>query len=204
VPRVAFVASGLPKPYVETHAVGYAWIVIAVVTGVLELSGALRSRSEATARDRGSQLVIRLCAVPGVILLILSPRIAPGAAIQAPLIASIVGLVVFASGEALRIWSRLTLGRYFTYSVMTSSDQPVITNGPYRLVRHPSYTGVLLIVLGIGTVYGNWLGLGCFALTYLAGLLYRIHVEERALFEDLGDRYKAFAAGRKRLIPHVW
>jgi protein-S-isoprenylcysteine O-methyltransferase Ste14 len=112
--------------------------------------------------------------------------------------------VIFSSGEAMRVWSKVTLGRYFTYAVMTSNDQPVITSGPYRFLRHPSYTGILLIAIGAGATWGNWLGLGALTLTTLAGLSYRISVEERALLEELGDRYRTYADQHKRLIPFVW
>jgi protein-S-isoprenylcysteine O-methyltransferase Ste14 len=98
----------------------------------------------------------------------------------------------------------MTLGRYFTFAVMTSPDQPVITSGPYRFVRHPGYTGVILVVLGAGLIAGNWLGLAGWALLVIAPLLYRIHIEENALLSALGDRYAAYAAHHKRLVPLVW
>jgi protein-S-isoprenylcysteine O-methyltransferase Ste14 len=116
----------------------------------------------------------------------------------------IAGIVIFSAGEALRVSAKVALGRYFTYTVMTSSDQPVITSGPYRSLRHPSYTGILLIVIGAGAVWGNWLGLGVLTLMTLVGLVYRIHVEEKALLEELGERYRTYAEHHKRLIPFVW
>jgi protein-S-isoprenylcysteine O-methyltransferase Ste14 len=87
---------------------------------------------------------------------------------------------------------------------MTSSDQPVITNGPYRFVRHPSYTGTLLIVVGIGALWGNWLGLGALTVLSAVGVAYRISVEEKALLGELGDRYRTYAEHHKRLLPFVW
>jgi protein-S-isoprenylcysteine O-methyltransferase Ste14 len=87
---------------------------------------------------------------------------------------------------------------------MTSADQPVITSGPYRFVRHPSYAGIVLVLTGIGITYGNWLSLAALALVPLIGFVYRIHVEEAALAATLGSRYTSYAAGRKRLIPFVW
>jgi protein-S-isoprenylcysteine O-methyltransferase Ste14 len=137
-------------------------------------------------------------------VLIASPKIAPGAEIRPPLAPVVVGMVLFATGEALRVWAKVALGRYFTYTVMTSSDQPVITSCPYRYVRHPSYTGILLIAIGTGTVWGNWLGLAALTLGTLVGLVYRIYVEEKALLEELGDRYRRYAEGHKRLAPFVW
>jgi len=192
------------KPYFETHSIRYAWLVVGIAAGVIELSGAFRQREEATRRDRGSLVVLRICTLPGVILLVFSPRILPAAEIRPPLVSAIVGLVVFSAGEALRVWSKVTLGRYFTYTVMTSSDQPVITNGPYRFVRHPSYTGTLLIVVGIGALWGNWLGLGALTVLSAVGVAYRISVEEKALLGELGDRYRTYAEHHKRLLPFVW
>jgi protein-S-isoprenylcysteine O-methyltransferase Ste14 len=198
------VALALVKPYVETHQIKFVWLAVAAVVVVSELTGLFRRRAEATNRDRGSQIILRLCVTPGALLLVLSPKIAPAAEIHPPLVSVIVGIVLFAGGEAVRVWARLTLGRYFTYTVMTSSDQPVITTGPYRVVRHPSYSGVLLIAIGFGAVWGNWLGLAAITVATFVGLRYRIAVEEKALLDELGDRYRTFAEHHKRVIPFLW
>jgi protein-S-isoprenylcysteine O-methyltransferase Ste14 len=194
----------LAESYVDTHAIGMVWFTVAAASGVIELVGAVRRRAEATRHDRGSQFVLRLCVVPGVIVLLRSPNIAPGAEIRPALVTVVIGIVLFAAGEALRVWAKLTLGRYFTYAVMTSGDQPVITSGPYQFVRHPSYTGVLLLAIGAGFVEANWLGLAALTLTTLVGLLYRIRVEERALLEELDEKYRSYAEHHARLIPFVW
>jgi protein-S-isoprenylcysteine O-methyltransferase Ste14 len=198
------ILAALTKPYVETHAVGRVWFVVAITAATIELVGAGRRRTEATKKDRGSRIVIRVCAVPGVVLLLLAPRIAPGAEIRPPLVSVVVGIMIFSVGEALRVGAKMALGRYFTYTVMTSGDQPVITDGPYRFLRHPSYTGVLLIAVGAGATWGNWLGLAGLTSTTLVGLIYRIHIEEKALLEELGDRYRTYAEHHKRMIPFVW
>ncbi|HUZ20812.1 MAG TPA: isoprenylcysteine carboxylmethyltransferase family protein [Acidimicrobiales bacterium] len=203
VPPVPIVAA-LMKPYVETHPIGRLWLAVAVAAGAIELVGAGRRRAEATKKDGGSLIVLRVCLIPAIALLVLSPRIASAAEIRPPLVSAVVGIALFSAGEALRVWSKVALGRYFTYTVMTSSDQPVITSGPYRSLRHPSYTGILLIAIGAGAVWGNWLGLGALTLMTLIGLTYRIHVEEKALLDELGDRYRSYAEHHKRLIPFVW
>jgi protein-S-isoprenylcysteine O-methyltransferase Ste14 len=115
-----------------------------------------------------------------------------------------VALVLLWAGIALRQWSFRTLGRYFTFTIETSSDQPVIATGPYRVLRHPSYTGLLLVLIGIGLLLGNWLSLLAVAVAATSAMVYRIGVEERALEKALGDRYRQFASTRKRLIPYVW
>jgi protein-S-isoprenylcysteine O-methyltransferase Ste14 len=97
-----------------------------------------------------------------------------------------------------------TLGRYFTFTVQTSADQPVIDAGPYRWLRHPGYLGILLAVGGIGVEMGNWLSpLGFVALTAI-GVVLRIRVEEGALVAAMGERYVEFTRGRKRLLPYLW
>ena len=199
------VVVALTKPYIGTHPIGIVvWVVVSVIASALELVGALRGRAEATKKDKGSFLVLHICIIPGVILLGLSAKFVPAAEIRPPLVAMIAGIVIFSAGEALRVWSRITLGRYFTYQVMTSKDQPVITSGPYRILRHPSYAGVLLMAIGAGATFGNWLGLAALTLTTLLGLSYRIYVEEKALLQELGDSYHAYAEHHKRLIPFVW
>jgi protein-S-isoprenylcysteine O-methyltransferase Ste14 len=87
---------------------------------------------------------------------------------------------------------------------MTSADQPVITTGPYRVLRHPSYAGMLLVLGGIGLSYGNWLSLAALVFPPLIGFIYRIHVEEAALSATLGAAYTTYASRRKRIIPFVW
>jgi protein-S-isoprenylcysteine O-methyltransferase Ste14 len=107
-------------------------------------------------------------------------------------------------GLAIRVWAVAALGRAFRTTVEVAPDQGIVSSGPYRWVRHPSYTGLLLIVAGLGLVAGNWLALvGCVALP-LAALLRRIHVEEAELTRVLGQPYRAYQARTKRLIPGLW
>ena len=113
-----------------------------------------------------------------------------------------LGLVVAVAGIALRWWAVLTLGRFFTTRVMTRPDQTVVQNGPYRFVRHPSYTGALMTVLGVLLCNLNWLSLACFVVA-LPGFAYRIRVEERALESALGEPYRDYIRHTKRLIPFV-
>ena len=96
------------------------------------------------------------------------------------------------------------MGRYFAFTVMTSAKQPVITTGPYRVLRHPSDAAILLILAGIGISFGNWLSLASLIFPALIGFINRIHVEEAALSATVGAAYAAYASSRKRIIPFVW
>ena len=95
------------------------------------------------------------------------------------------------------------LGRFFTGTVVVSSDQQVIQAGPYRLIRHPSYTAALLMFTGIGIALGNWISVAVLFLVHC--LLYgiRVSVEERALLATLGEPYRDYMSRTKRFIPHV-
>jgi protein-S-isoprenylcysteine O-methyltransferase Ste14 len=170
---------------------------------IIEVRQALNRRAGATSADRGSLLVLRLLAALGSILATLAHRVA---AASFPSSTALLGisLCFIWAGIGLRLWSFQTLGRYFTFTVMTSADQPVITSGPYRLLRHPSYAAILLILAGIGISFANWLSLAALIGFPLIGLLNRIRVEATALSATLGERYTAYASSRKRLIPFVW
>jgi protein-S-isoprenylcysteine O-methyltransferase Ste14 len=116
----------------------------------------------------------------------------------------VVGIVLMVLGIALRAWSVIVLGRNFTVFVQVREEQPVVDTGPYRLLRHPSYTGLLVVCLGIGLALGNWLALVVVLVLPTVAILVRIRVEERALLAGIGEPYRRFAATRKRLIPWVW
>jgi protein-S-isoprenylcysteine O-methyltransferase Ste14 len=170
----------------------------------LEARQGLHRRAEGVSSDEGSYRFLRISTFVGWLVGVGVGRAVPAAAIHPERLWAWVGLVLLWCGIALRFWSFHTLGRYFTFVVQTSPDQPVITAGPYRVVRHPSYAGILLAVVGIGLVIGNWLTLLIGTAGVLVGIVNRIAVEERALSRELGDRYTAYAKTHKRLIPYVW
>jgi protein-S-isoprenylcysteine O-methyltransferase Ste14 len=106
------------------------------------------------------------------------------------------------AGMALRWYSIRVLGTSFTCEVSTRPGQEVIQAGPYRWIRHPSYTGGLITVLGVLVCCLNWLSFAALVVT-LAGYAYRIRIEERALARDLGPAYRDYMRRTKRLIPFL-
>jgi protein-S-isoprenylcysteine O-methyltransferase Ste14 len=111
---------------------------------------------------------------------------------------------LIALGVALRAWSIATLGRFFQYHIEVQAEHRVVTTGPYRYVRHPSYSGLALVLAGIALATGDVLSLAAAAVLGGAGIAVRIRAEERQLTEALGADYERFAVGRKRLVPKVW
>jgi protein-S-isoprenylcysteine O-methyltransferase Ste14 len=80
----------------------------------------------------------------------------------------------------------------------------MIETGIYKVIRHPAYLGYLTSLLGIGLVLGNWVGLTALVMLPLAGILYRIHVEESELLGYFGSAYQEYASRTKRLLPGIW
>jgi protein-S-isoprenylcysteine O-methyltransferase Ste14 len=114
------------------------------------------------------------------------------------------GLVVTWLGLAIRIWAVASLGRAFRTTVEVDPGQDVVTTGPYRWVRHPSYTGLLLIVAGFGIAAGTWPAAIVSIALPLPAVLWRIHVEEAELTRVLGTHYRTYQQHTSRLIPGVW
>jgi protein-S-isoprenylcysteine O-methyltransferase len=111
-------------------------------------------------------------------------------------------------GHGVHLWLRwaaiLALGRFFTVDVAVQSDHRVIQHGPYRYMRHPSYTGALLQVLGLGLGLASWVSLLVMIVPIGSTLAYRIFVEEQALRQSLGQAYDDYCKTTPRLIPFLW
>jgi protein-S-isoprenylcysteine O-methyltransferase Ste14 len=114
----------------------------------------------------------------------------------------VAGLVLMLAGMALRWYAVWVLGAFFTVDVATRPGQVVVQSGPYRWIRHPSYTGGLLTLLGVLVCCCNPVSLVALVLA-LAGYAYRIRVEEEALATDLGAPYRDYMRRTKRLIPFL-
>ncbi len=116
----------------------------------------------------------------------------------------ILGLAVTYAGVGLRYWAILTLGRFFHFVIAIQDGHRVVTSGPYRFVRHPSYTGLMMVQFGIGIALANSLSLVLCLTVPMLGLIPRIRREESTLLGELGAEYAEYAAKTKRLIPRLW
>ena len=188
----------------EALTLRYLYTATAIGWVAAELRQSRKRRSNATARDAGSMGFLRTFAVLGAIAASIAAHEAPGADLHPRLTAAWIGLAVLVCGIGLRLWCFRALGQYFTFTVQTSGDQQVVSTGPYRIVRHPSYLAILIALVGVGLSIGNWAALVALEGFTLIGLVRRIRVEEQALLGELGERYASYASGRKRLVPYVW
>jgi protein-S-isoprenylcysteine O-methyltransferase Ste14 len=195
-----------------------SWIWLALEVGLRVRDRITRRGS--TGRDRATRRTIMLMIVPailaatavGYLVPVHSPLRLPGAG-SGPGAGPVVGLVpwpvaaglaVMWLGLIVRTWAIVVLGRSFRTTVEIDADQPVVQRGPYRWVRHPAYTGVLLLAAGYGLAMGSWLSLLITVTIPAVAMLRRIGVEESALVETLGRPYEIYRTHTKLLVPGLW
>ena len=155
--------------------------------------------------ERGSLLVVVGAIYAGVAGgFLLAEKVHAAAIADGRWLLFVFGMVLMVAGIVIRQWAVALLGELFTIDVRVHPGQSVVDRGPYRWVRHPSYTGLILTFVGIGLALGNWAALIVLIVLPTAGLVVRIRFEERALLEGLGEPYRRFAASRPHLFPGLW
>lgn len=167
--------------------------------------GRKRAPDGGKAHDRGSLRLLHIVIWGSVLLAVWLSRAGLGrfdARFLAPLFW--LGLAMMVAGMLFRWWAVRVLSRYFTVDVAIRDDHQLIRNGPYRLLRHPSYTGSLATFYGFALALGSAWSLLLIVLAVTAAFLRRIRVEERALTSAFPLDYPAYARETKRLIPLVW
>jgi protein-S-isoprenylcysteine O-methyltransferase Ste14 len=113
-----------------------------------------------------------------------------------------LGFVIVAAGLGFAVWARLHLGRNWSATVTVKQDHELIRTGPYGLVRHPIYTGMLFAVLGSALAIGEWRGLIAFVL-FTVGFVIKLKAEERFMSETFGEQYARYRAEVPALIPFI-
>jgi protein-S-isoprenylcysteine O-methyltransferase len=163
-----------------------------------------RSGGRARAEDGGSlrRLWLTICA--SIVLGMLCTSNVPAADSLLLRTWAVPAVGIFTAGALLRWYSILYLGRFFTVDVAIATDHRVVDTGPYRYVRHPSYSGCLLMFLGLGLLAHNWLSLALIGGTPLVAFLHRIRIEEAALRSSIGTAYDEYCARTRRLVPWVY
>jgi protein-S-isoprenylcysteine O-methyltransferase Ste14 len=156
--------------------------------------------------DRGSTTLLAVVFSLGFMLVpaaLLLDALGVGRMGVAPVIAW-CGVVVMLLGIALRVWASRVLGRFFMRTLRIVGDQPVVSDGPYRVVRHPGYLGDILMWSGAAFATLNWIAFAGLTLAALLAYSYRIGREEAMLRAGLGAPYAAYAARTRRLIPFLY
>lgn len=177
---------------------GAIYLFILTEVFILFLSGR-NSRGAKTKADRGSRIIIVLGVWAVMFFSFGNPFFKT---IPEPFYYLGTALLIF--GIVLRCWSVWTLRRYFTLSVQTTGEQKLIRNGPYRVIRHPAYTGSILQLAGMALGMRSWAGFLAAVAVSASVYGYRIHTEEKALQNRFGEKYEEYRKSTWRLFPLVF
>ena len=161
---------------------------------------AVRTGAHGGARedDRSSYLLICVAGIVAVAAAVVARS--AGLALAPPAV-QYAGLLLIVAAAALREWAIVKLGRFFSRTVQIESGHRLIRDGPYRRIRHPAYTGMILIYLGLALALGTWAGAAAALAIMLAATIYRITIEEEVLVASFGDEYCDYMRSTWRLFP---
>jgi protein-S-isoprenylcysteine O-methyltransferase Ste14 len=157
---------------------------------------------ERTASDKGSSTLIM---VLFWIVIILPPLLN---FLQVGLIKASgirwLGLLIMLLSLVLRFWSMRVLGEYYTRTLRATDTQAIVSQGPYRVIRHPGYVGTILVWVGFALALGNWIATIILAILLVGVYGYRIHSEEAMLIDRFGNEYQEYRNQTWRLVPFIY
>jgi len=117
---------------------------------------------------------------------------------------TVIASILILAGIGIRWWAIISLGRFFSVDIALQEQHQIVQGGPYRWIRHPAYTGLLIIFLGMGIAFTNWLSLILIVVPITTLFLCRMRIEEDALSEELGAAYLEYRKRTKRLLPGIF
>jgi protein-S-isoprenylcysteine O-methyltransferase Ste14 len=185
---------------VHANLIGALWIAWAVYW-VVAARSAKQDRRQESALSRAGHIVplgiaaylLWVPAMPGL----LGERFLP----DTPAMFQ-VGLAVTALGLGFAVWARRMLGRNWSGIVTVKQDHELVRSGPYRFVRHPIYTGLLIAFIGTAIARGEWRGIVAVLIVF-AAFWHKLKIEERFMIETFGDAYLRYRTEVRALIPFV-
>lgn len=191
----------------------FRWLILPVLLSALTVSGYHRALArlggETVARRREGSLFLALRAVMalalfgGLLAHVLRPDWMAWASFDAPPALRWLGLVLAGLTLPAIHWVLSSLGPNVTETVLTKERHELVTEGPYRWVRHPLYTTGLVLLLGLGLMAGSWFVLLAIVMAFAQLRFLVIPREEQALMAKFGERYQAYMVRTGRLVPRV-
>lgn len=140
--------------------------------------------------------------VIGSFIYIIKPELMKWTLMSIPIWARWLGVIIAVSGIVLEFSTQIFLGRNYSTTLHIGEEQTLITAGPYQFIRHPMYTALITVGIGLGLLSSSWY----FLLPFLATILvvaFRIQKEEEAMIEKFGDRYIKYSQGTGRFLPRI-
>ena len=197
---VFYVLPVLPKPAMLLDP--RLLLVIAMVCALDVIQPSLSSNSEGSAADKSSMKLVLVTATLCHVMPILEWVYLNSSPNSMGLWQ--LGALMVVGGTLLRGWAIAVLGRYFSARVELQDEHHLVRKGPYRWLRHPSYSGAVLFLLGVPILLQTPWSLAACAVLLAIAYGYRIPVEERMLSQHFGDSFADYAKKTKRLIPYIW
>lgn len=170
-----------------------AWILSEFINSMWS-----RKNSQSTNKDKGSYRIV-IVASYAVLIISFTFRNHEVGIISGNL--QYMGLIMLTAGILFREWSIWVLGKYFTVRVQVSENAKLVTEGPYKYIRHPAYTGGFLVFTGIPLAIGTWSGALVAIIVSIIAYQYRISIEEEALQEAFGSEYEEYKKSTWKLFP---
>lgn len=184
------------------HIIDAIGIIVFLSEATLLLSKRAKGEQDIVADNKSLRLLWRMVGI-GIGLTFLSNTLFPHPVFVRPLFEYIALLLVI-GGIALRWSSIIYLGREFTVNVAIIEGHRLVTSGPYKLIRHPSYTGLILIFIGLGIHSNHAVGLLALSVPIFWAVINRIKIEERAMEDFFGSEYAEYRKTTKKLVPGVY
>ena len=179
--------------------VSATWVASELILVVFRRSG-----STAQKRDAGSVVWTNVVSYSSAALGVTVGLAGPGSIEPTRLFFPWLGVGLMLSGMAIRWTAILTLRRFFTVDVAIHSDQRIVQTGLYRVIRHPSYTGMIISFVGLGIAFDNWISILLIVIPVAVAIIKRIEIEEKALLDAFGEEYARYSRSTRRLIPWVY
>jgi len=194
---------GVPKAIFD-----YKILVLAVACTVMFLTQpelSFRDAGENQRTDRKSVLFILIAgALSQIVPVVEWGYFSRNGSTAGSYYVTFIGLALIIGGLALRIWSIRKLGRFFTATVQIVEGHRLVKEGPFALVRHPSYLGAYLAIVGSAIFLNAPIGTLCAAMLMLYAYKKRITAEEVALIQAFGEDYREYQQTTKMIVPFVW
>jgi protein-S-isoprenylcysteine O-methyltransferase Ste14 len=178
----------------------YFLMILTEIIGGIIVPRARRHGTEIEKKDRGSG---RLISMSVAVSFLVAYSFALLGITVMPSWAFYLGIVIILLGIIVRQWSIAVLGRFFSPVIGVQEGQKVVETGPYRLVRHPSYSGVLLILVGVGLAFQSFAAFLVMLFIFSVAYGQRINEEEKVLVSELGEEYVKYMKRTKKLIPYI-
>jgi protein-S-isoprenylcysteine O-methyltransferase Ste14 len=182
-----------------THILAVGYLALEIFLLVVK-----RGRNAVTKGDQGTLRLVWILISGGCLVgFLLAPKVSVFRWPESMPITLLADVLLLA-GIILRIWAVVHLGKLFTVDVVIQQGHRVVQDGPYRFVRHPSYSGSMIALTGMACLTFNWLGFLIILVSSLTAYSIRISAEEKMLFLNLGEDYRLYAERTKRLIPGIF